>query len=117
MTSCHSIFLVGVTGFEPTTSWSRTKRATNCATPRLNFLPFTIYMLLAFSFRQVAPKALPLSCHKGTRGLGLQTVHRTLCLTLRPNCATPRLNYLSFTIYTLLAPIFRQVAPKQKNNP
>ena len=27
-------FVVGVTGFEPTTSWSRTKRATNCATPR-----------------------------------------------------------------------------------
>ena len=27
-------FLVGVTGFEPMTSWSRTKRATNCATPR-----------------------------------------------------------------------------------
>ena len=26
--------LVGVTGFEPTASWSRTKRATNCATPR-----------------------------------------------------------------------------------
>ena len=26
--------LVGVTGFEPTTSWSRTKRATSCATPR-----------------------------------------------------------------------------------
>ena len=28
------LFLVGVTGFEPMTSWSRTKRATNCATPR-----------------------------------------------------------------------------------
>ena len=26
--------MVGVTGFEPTASWSRTKRATNCATPR-----------------------------------------------------------------------------------
>ena len=26
--------LVGVTGFEPTTSWSRTMRATICATPR-----------------------------------------------------------------------------------
>ena len=30
-----TLFLqVGVTGFEPTASWSRTKRATNCATPR-----------------------------------------------------------------------------------
>ena len=26
--------LVEVTGFEPAASWSRTKRATNCATPR-----------------------------------------------------------------------------------
>ena len=26
--------LVGVAGFEPAASWSRTKRATNCATPR-----------------------------------------------------------------------------------
>ena len=30
----HYPFLVEATGFEPTTSWSRTKRATNCATPR-----------------------------------------------------------------------------------
>ena len=28
------LFVVGVTGFEPTASWSQTKRATNCATPR-----------------------------------------------------------------------------------
>ena len=28
---------VGVTGFEPTASWSRTKRATSCATPRQPF--------------------------------------------------------------------------------
>ena len=28
-------FLVEATGFEPTTSWSRTMRATNCATPRI----------------------------------------------------------------------------------
>lgn len=26
--------LVGMTGFEPATSWSQTKRATNCATSR-----------------------------------------------------------------------------------
>ena len=30
-------FLVGMTGFEPATSWSQTKRATNCATSRLFF--------------------------------------------------------------------------------
>ena len=33
------IFLVEATGFEPTTLWSRTIRATSCATPRFfNFL-------------------------------------------------------------------------------
>ena len=26
--------MVGVTGFEPAASWSQTKRATSCATPR-----------------------------------------------------------------------------------
>ncbi len=37
--------MVGVAGVEPTASWTRTKRATNCATPRYslfiirNFLP------------------------------------------------------------------------------
>ena len=30
------MIMVGVNGFEPPTSWSQTKRATNCATPRLN---------------------------------------------------------------------------------
>ncbi len=30
----HGKKLVGVTGFEPATSWSQTTRATNCATPR-----------------------------------------------------------------------------------
>jgi hypothetical protein len=29
---------VGVTGLEPATSWSRTTRATNCATPRHLFI-------------------------------------------------------------------------------
>ena len=28
------VLMVEATGFEPTTSWSRTMRATNCATPR-----------------------------------------------------------------------------------
>ena len=35
--SCETaITLVRVTGFEPTASWSRTKRATSCATPGFN---------------------------------------------------------------------------------
>ena len=29
-----AFFLVGMTGFEPATSWSQTRRATNCATSR-----------------------------------------------------------------------------------
>ena len=30
--------LVGVAGVEPTASWTRTKRATNCATPRYSLI-------------------------------------------------------------------------------
>ena len=32
----RALLLVGVAGFEPTASWSRTKRATICATPRFD---------------------------------------------------------------------------------
>ncbi len=39
--------MVGMTGFEPATSWSQTKRATNCATSRLNFA-FTLYQTWCF---------------------------------------------------------------------
>ena len=40
--------LVGVTGFEPAASWSRTKRTTKlCHTPRLNL--FYFFPLLAIS--------------------------------------------------------------------
>ena len=31
-------FLVGVKGLEPPASWSQTRRATNCATPRYNII-------------------------------------------------------------------------------
>ncbi len=30
----YGAYLVGMTGFEPATSWSQTRRATNCATSR-----------------------------------------------------------------------------------
>ena len=33
----HLFFVVGVGGLEPPASWSRTKRATSCATPRQPF--------------------------------------------------------------------------------
>ena len=39
-------FLVGVTGFEPTTSWSRTMRATICATPRKQTLSLAYKIIL-----------------------------------------------------------------------
>ena len=42
------IVLVEATGFEPTTSWSRTMRATNCATPRLLFSFSIIHQFFAF---------------------------------------------------------------------
>ena len=42
--------MVGVTGFEPATSCSQSRRATNCATPRYSFLilltNFRFYLLL-----------------------------------------------------------------------
>ena len=34
----HRAYLVEVTGFEPAASWSQTKRATICATPRCSVL-------------------------------------------------------------------------------
>ena len=59
----------------------------------------------------VAPKALPLSCHKGTHGLWLQTVHRTLCFTRRPNCATPR--YLLLFLFNFF--LFAKLSFRRKN--
>ena len=44
---CLFLFLVGVTRFELATSWSRTMRATNCATPR-NFIFYYLFLLLAY---------------------------------------------------------------------
>ncbi len=38
--------MVEVAGLEPTTSWSRTKRATNCATPRYDFIFLYIIICL-----------------------------------------------------------------------
>ena len=37
--------MVRVAGFEPTASWSRTKRATNCATPGCNGVYYTEFFL------------------------------------------------------------------------
>jgi hypothetical protein len=39
-------FLVGVTGLEPAASWSQTKRATNCATPRRSVFRRKVYFTI-----------------------------------------------------------------------
>ena len=38
----HRAYLVEVTGFEPAASWSQTKRATICATPRCSVLKASV---------------------------------------------------------------------------
>ena len=43
----QSPYVVGVTGFEPMASWSRTKHATNCATPRSALLLYRTKMRLS----------------------------------------------------------------------
>ena len=44
---CEVAVVVEVTGFEPMASWSRTKRATNCATPRYATLLYKIAAKIA----------------------------------------------------------------------
>ena len=39
--------MVEATGFEPTTSWSRTMRATNCATPRKRYSVYVLWSRVA----------------------------------------------------------------------
>ena len=79
--------VVEVTGFEPMASWSRTKRATNCATPRnsvfwQNIQFFSILQLTARK-RASALRAMLLwtRCKQHTV---------LICYTLSPNCATPK---------------------------
>ena len=45
-------FMVEATGFEPTTLWSRTIRATNCATPQYGY-SVRIYYIFKKFFRQM----------------------------------------------------------------
>ncbi len=47
--NCEVPFLVEATGFEPTTLWSRTIRATNCATPQY----MAIIHIFCFSVNQI----------------------------------------------------------------
>ena len=100
-----SFFLVGVTGFEPATSCSQSRRAANCATPRYN------YRLLNCFDKMVKS----LLCSPGLRNccaalclarIALFRCASSTSLYLPPaavgfvtqsrraaNCATPRYNY------------------------
>ena len=78
--------VVEVTGFEPMASWSRTKRATNCATPRNSVLAkYSVFSILQLTARKRA---------SALRAMLLWTrckQHTVLiCYTLSPNCATPK---------------------------
>lgn len=52
--------MVEATGFEPTTLWSRTIRATNCATPQYAFIIYLIYFSVNQKLRQ---RKIKLTCH------------------------------------------------------
>ena len=45
--------VVGVRGFEPRASWSRTKRATICATPRRLFMPILDSFYIIITLRSL----------------------------------------------------------------
>ena len=92
MTQKRVVVLVEVTGLEPMASWSRTKRATNCATPRS-----ASYFISVFSFwhiqgiLSVGSVPLPRFARK-TRSCEFVYKRHTvsICLTSNSNCATPR---------------------------
>ena len=89
-------FLVEATGLEPTTSWSRTMRATNCATPRFGFFRKWSNMWSNHSFRDFLIKLYWQNCQvfqgvqrfakspRQSRVVRSRTQRAT-------NCATPRL--------------------------
>ena len=91
--------VVEVTGFEPMASWSRTKRATNCATPRNSVLAkYSVFSILQLTARKRA---------SALRAMLLWTrckQHTVLiCYTLSPNCATPRNSVLAkYSVFSIL---------------
>ena len=66
----NRVFLVGMTGFEPATSCSQSKRATNCATSR-----FWLLLLCFVSSLQVGIEA-------SARPVGLNTPSHSRCASL-----------------------------------
>ena len=49
----NAVFMVGVKGFEPPTSCSQSRRATNCATPR-NFYEIVLFVVIVVVKRSFA---------------------------------------------------------------
>ena len=86
--------MVEVTGLEPMASWSRTKRATNCATPRCYryLIVFSGNNFCHLFWQLVAPKALP-HCEHSSCG---HATHSTPC------CSFYALSQLRYTSYLLI---------------
>ena len=93
------IFLVEATGFEPTTLWTRTIRATSCATPR--FFQFFIYfrkwsnMWSSHLFRTFFRKVYRPNCQRCQGVQRFEQIYQEKPLwvsrTIRAtSCATPR---------------------------
>ena len=91
--------VVEVTGFEPMASWSRTKRATNCATPRNSVLAkYSVFSILQLTAHKRA---------SALRAMLLWTRYKQhtvlICYTLSPNCATPRNSVLAkYSVFSIL---------------
>ena len=84
-------FMVGVTGFEPTTSWSRTKRTTKlCHTPR-NKIVQNNRALTVVTKVQASSRATRFHQVTATPYCSLHPPPAAVANV--PNCATPRKQY------------------------
>ena len=102
--------VVEVTGFEPMASWSRTKRATNCATPRNSVLAkYSVFSILQLTAHKRA---------SALRAMLLWTRYKQhtvlFCYTLSPNCATPKHLPQRNDGIVVVPPFFRCCKKQQK---
>ena len=79
MTTRVSFIMVGVTGIEPAASWSQTRRATSCATPRYCILAWLVlrFCVLWRCINKMRPQAA-LRCARKMR-LHIKEKRYTLC--------------------------------------
>ena len=95
--------LVGMTGFEPATSWSQTKRATNCATSRLFYSQHLFPKRLACkaSGIPIAPH-LDLYCERVYYSRYLcesQALYKVFLELGEKHCLSPSLLFFSFGFF------------------